>query len=166
MAQWYPKIAEYDYEGWHPTPYIAREFYGVWGNFDIKISIDKNYVLGGSGYLQNPNEIGHGYQEAGVKVKSPKSDKLTWHFIAPNVHDFTWAADKDYIHDIAKVPNGATLHFLYKNNPKIIDNWKKLQPITVRIMEFYNKNIGKYPLRAIFCDSRWRMAGWNTPCAR
>ncbi len=26
MSQWYPKMCEYDYEGWHPTPYVAREF--------------------------------------------------------------------------------------------------------------------------------------------
>jgi len=25
MSQWYPKLCEYDKEGWHPTPYIARE---------------------------------------------------------------------------------------------------------------------------------------------
>jgi hypothetical protein len=48
MAQWYPKIAEFDFEGWHADPYIAREFHGVWGNFDVKITIDKNYILGGS----------------------------------------------------------------------------------------------------------------------
>ena len=41
MAQWYPKIAEFDFEGWHADPYIAREFHGVWGNFDVKITIDK-----------------------------------------------------------------------------------------------------------------------------
>ena len=29
MSQWYPKMCEYDNEGWHPTPYVAREFYGV-----------------------------------------------------------------------------------------------------------------------------------------
>jgi len=90
MAQWYPKIAEFDFEGWHADPYIAREFHGVWGNFNVKITIDKEYTIGGSGYLQNPNEIGHGYQNAGVLVKHPKNTKtLTWHFLAPNVHDFT-----------------------------------------------------------------------------
>ena len=146
MSQWYPKMAEYDFEGWQADPYIAREFHGVWGNFDVKIAIDKNYILGGSGYLQNGNEIGYNYQEAGIKVSIPKKEKnLIWHFIAPNVHDFTWAADKNYIHDIAQVPNGATLHFLYKNNPKIIENWKNLQPKTVQLMEIYNKTIGKYP---------------------
>ncbi len=97
MAQWYPKMAEFDFEGWHADPYIAREFHGVWGNFDVNITIDKAYTLGGSGYLQNPNEIGHGYQNPGVIIKYPKNtENLTWHFVAPNVHDFTFAADKNY----------------------------------------------------------------------
>ncbi len=26
MSQWYPKVAEYDYQGWHANQYIAREF--------------------------------------------------------------------------------------------------------------------------------------------
>jgi hypothetical protein len=30
MTQWYPKMAEFDFEGWHADPYIAREFHGVW----------------------------------------------------------------------------------------------------------------------------------------
>ena len=45
MSQWYPKLCEYDYEGWHPTPYVGREFYGVWGDFDVNITIDKNYLI-------------------------------------------------------------------------------------------------------------------------
>src|SRR6478672_889709 len=146
MSQWYPKMAEFDFEGWHADPYIAREFHGVWGNFDVKITIDKNYVLGGSGYLQNLNEIGHNYQDNGFEVKIPKKTKtLTWHFIAPMVHDFTWAADKNYIHDVVPTDFGTTLHFLYKNNPKIIDNWKKAQPQTVALMRYFNTIVGKYP---------------------
>ncbi|WP_026703847.1 M1 family metallopeptidase [Flavobacterium soli] len=146
MTQWYPKLAEYDFEGWHADPYIGREFYGVWGNFDVKITIDKDYTIGGSGYLQNPNEIGHGYEDKGVTVKHDKKTKnLTWHFLAPNVHDFTWAADKEYIHDTAQVPGGAKLHFFYKNNPDILQNWKNLQPKAVQLMEFFNQNVGKYP---------------------
>jgi hypothetical protein len=146
MSQWYPKIAEFDFEGWHADPYISREFHGVWGDFDVKITIDKDYTLGGTGYLQNKNEMGHGYQDAGITVVYPKKTKtLTWHFIAPMVHDFTWAADKNYLHDIVKGPNNVDLHFLYKNNPKIIDNWKALQPKMVAIMDFFNKTVGDYP---------------------
>ncbi len=148
MAQWYPKIAEFDFEGWHADPYIAREFHGVWGNFDVTITIDSAYVLGGSGYLQNPNEIGHGYQDTGKTIQYPKNTRtLTWHFVAPNVHDFTFAADKNYIHDVVETDFGTTLHFLYKNNPNIIDNWKKAGPETVRLMQFYNTTVGKYPYK-------------------
>src|SRR5215213_10235157 len=68
MTQWYPKLAEYDYEGWHPTDYVAREFYGVWGDYDITINIDKSYMLGGTGYLQNASTIGYGYEPKGTKV--------------------------------------------------------------------------------------------------
>lgn len=148
MSQWYPKLAEFDFEGWHADPYIGREFHGVWGNFDVKITIDKDYTIGGSGYLQDKNEIGHGYQDAGVTVTYPKKTKtLTWHFIAPNVHDFTWAADKEYTHDIVKGPNDVDLHFFYKNNPKTTENWKQLEPLMVKVMEYYNNRVGAYPYK-------------------
>ncbi|HLT50460.1 MAG TPA: M1 family metallopeptidase [Arenibacter sp.] len=145
MSQWYPKLAEYDFEGWHATPYIAREFHGVWGDFDVKITLDKKYTIGGTGYLQNPQEIGHGYEAPGTKVKKAKGKTLTWHFKAPMVHDFMWAADPDYIHDTLQMANGPTLHFLYKNDKEILENWKNLQPKTREAMEFFNKNIGSYP---------------------
>ncbi|MEH6679527.1 MAG: M1 family metallopeptidase [Sediminicola sp.] len=145
MSQWYPKLAEYDFEGWHADPYIAREFHGVWGDFDVSLTLDKDYVVGGTGYLQNPEEVGHGYEKQGTKVKKHKGKTLTWHFKAPMVHDFMWAADPDYIHDTLQVTGGPTLHFLYKDDPKIAENWKKLQPKTAEAMEFFSKNIGKYP---------------------
>ncbi|WP_339833826.1 M1 family metallopeptidase [uncultured Flavobacterium sp.] len=148
MAQWYPKMAEYDFEGWHADPYIGREFHGVWGDFDVKLTIDKDYTIGGTGYLQNKNEIGHGYQEKGIEVKYPRKTKeLTWHFVAPNIHDFTWAADGDYVHDILIGENNVELHFLYKNKAENIENWKKMQPKTAELLVFYNKNVGPYPYK-------------------
>ena len=146
MAQWYPKLAEYDDEGWHADPYIAREFYGVWGNFDVKITIDKHYMIGGTGYLQNPNEIGFGYETG--KVTKPKGNTLTWHFIAPNVHDFTWAADPNFVHDTQQVPNGPLMHFIYKNDtPETAEGFKKLQPFAVKLMQYYSEHVGKYPYK-------------------
>ena len=149
MAQWYPKMAEYDFEGWHTPPYIAREFHGIWGDFDVKISIDKSYILGGTGYLQNAQEIGYGYEDASKPVNRPNSEKLTWHFKAPNVHDFVWAADPDYKHDVLKTANGIDLHFLYKKNlaPKFLQNWKDLQSKTAELMTYYSKHIGAYPYK-------------------
>ncbi len=147
MTQWYPKLAEYDFEGWHANAYIAREFHSVWGDYDVKITIDKKYILGGTGYVQNPNEIGYGYETD--KVNRPKGKKLTWHFVAPNVHDFTWVADPEFIHDKMQGENNVTLHFLYKKNlaKKYLENWKKLQPKTAQLLSYYNKNIGQYPYK-------------------
>ena len=147
MTQWYPKMAEYDFEGWHADPYIAREFHGVWGDFDVKITIDGDFTVGGTGYLQNGNEVGHGYQDEGVKPGKMKKGKYTWHFVAPNVHDFTWAADPDYIHDMIKGANDVELHFLYKRNPEISENWKKLQEKTAAMLEFFNEHVGPYPYK-------------------
>lgn len=144
MAQWYPKLAEYDYEGWNAEPYLGREFHGVWGDFDVTLTLDKKYVVAASGYLQNPDEVGHGYSE---KKGKSKKGKLRWHFVAPKVHDFTWSADPEYIHDTHMGPNNVLLHFFYKDNPKYNENWKNLQPKTAELMRFFNQTIGEYPYR-------------------
>lgn len=156
MSQWYPKMAAYDYMGWHPNPYIGREFHGNWGNFDVKITIDKNYVLGGTGILQNPNEIGYGYEEEGTRVQRPAGNKLTWHFKAENVIDFFWGADPDFVHTTAQVPNGPKLHFLYQqdevvegasaeDNATFRKNWEQLPELTVKAFEYINQHFGDYP---------------------
>ena len=174
MSQWYPKLCEYDYEGWHPTPYVAREFYGVWGDYDVKISIDKSYLLGGTGYLQNPNEIGYGYETAGSKITRPPGSKLTWHFIAPNVHDFMWAADPEYRHLVKKTPSGVTINVFYNADEKFLQqkydtmrpsvrqlynnnfrdyvnkwnaDWQKVADAAVLVLPFIEKHFGQYPYR-------------------
>ncbi|WP_299115683.1 M1 family metallopeptidase [uncultured Winogradskyella sp.] len=133
MTQWYPKLAEYDDEGWHADPYIGREFHGVWGDFDVSLTINKDYVVGGTGYLQGEPTI--------------NGSKKTMRFLAPNVHDFTWAADKDYIHDTYKMVNGPVLNFYYKKDlpAENLKNWKDLQADTAKLMTFFSENIGKYP---------------------
>ena len=142
MTQWYPKLAEYDFEGWHADPYIGREFHGVWGDFDVKLTIDKDYTVAATGYLQNGDEIGHGYTDEEVEATG---DTHTWHFVAPKVHDFTWAADPEYIHDVRIAEDGTELHFFYKDNEEIKENWKNLQSKTEELLLFFNEKIGPYP---------------------
>ncbi|MDI3322209.1 M1 family metallopeptidase [Pinibacter soli] len=150
MSQWYPKMSEYDYEGWHPTPYVAREFYGVWGDYDVTISIDKKYLLGGTGYVINGNQIGYGYEDAGVKVVQPAGSKLTWHFVAPNVHDFMWAADPEYKHLVRKTADGITINVLYnyKENDAANDAaWNKVADAAVLVLPYIQQHFGKYPYK-------------------
>jgi hypothetical protein len=172
MTQWYPKMCEYDYEGWHPTPYVAREFYGVWGDYDVTISIDKNYMLGGSGYVANPNEVGFGYQEKNASVKKPAGNKLTWHFLAPNVHDFAWAADPEYKHIVRQIPNGPTINVIYNAQASRLvfesmspqqraaygndfnkyaagwdAQWNAVADAAVTVFPFIKKTFGDYPYK-------------------
>ena len=143
MSQWYPKLCQYDDEGWHANPYIGREFYGVWGDFDVTINIDKDYTVAGSGYLQNPELIGHGY--APLKKGVVHADKISWRFIAPNVHDFSWAADSLFTHDYIDVEGGPRVHFFYKSDSKYVSLWREFQPNSVEFLKFFSETIGEYP---------------------
>lgn len=144
MAQWYPKMSEYDYEGWHANPYIAREFYGVWGDYDVRITIDKNYVVAASGVLQNGNEIGYGYEHPGTKVKA-RGKTLTYHFKSHRVHDFMWAADRDYVHKQVQVPEGPVMHYFYQEDSVTRVTWPKLMEVSPKMVTFMNKRFGTYP---------------------
>ena len=152
MSQWYPKMANYDEQGWHANPYIGREFYGIFGDYDVKITIDKSYVLGGTGYLQNPNEIGHGYEDAGAKVTAPSGNTLTWHFFAPKVHDFMWGADPNYKHDKVQMANGITVHHFYIPGEKTTENWEKLKEYTPKAIDYMSKQFGQYPYKQFSVD--------------
>ncbi|MDX1640098.1 MAG: M1 family metallopeptidase [Balneolaceae bacterium] len=156
MSQWYPKIAAYDEDGWHPNPYIAREFYAPFGVFDVTIHIDSSYVVAAGSVLQNPDEVGHGYETDGVTVNRPESKKLTWHFRSENVHDFMWAADPDFTQTTAEVPNGPLLRFFHQTDPiaenaseerleELPESWANLPWYTVKAFEYMSETVGKYP---------------------
>ena len=143
MSQWYPKLCQYDDEGWHANPYIGREFYGIWGNFDVTINIDKDYTVAGSGYLQDPELVGHGY--APLKEGVVRDEKISWRFIAPNVHDFSWAADPNFIHDFLDIDDGPRMHFFYKSDSEFVNLWKEFQENSANFLTFFSETIGRYP---------------------
>jgi hypothetical protein len=140
MTQWYPKLAEYDRDGWHSEPYVSREFHGVFGTFEVEITIDSKYTLTGTGVVQNPQEVGHGYAET-----TPTSEKTTWKFKAENVHDFAWAADPEYNHLTTTLTSGTELHFFHRNDSMINENWSRLVPFTEQLFNIMNDQFGEYP---------------------
>lgn len=142
MAQWYPKLCEYDASGWHPNPYIGREFYGIWGSFDVKLTLDSKYVVAGTGVLQNADQIGYGYSDAAI---AKREKNQTWHFKAEQVHDFVWAADPDYKHTRHTAHDGTILHFFYQENEKTKENWEKLPMLMDEALRWMNERYGKYP---------------------
>ncbi|MCX6211385.1 MAG: M1 family metallopeptidase [Bacteroidetes bacterium] len=134
MSQWYPKLVEYDEQGWNTNPYIAREFYGVWGNFDVTIQLDKNYMVAATGVLQNPKAIANA---AGLKA---------WNFKGNNIHDFVWAADDHFKHLSKEVRKGLTLHVYYKEKTIAEDSaWANVLWAAEKALPYMEKKYGAYP---------------------
>lgn len=129
MTQWYPKMAEYDGDGWHTDPYVGREFHGVFGSFDVTINIADEFVVGGTGEFDKTQENG----------------KNIWQSKVDNVHDFAWAADPDFVHKMKRVDDDLKLHFYYLNDTAIAENWTKLEDQTVKLFEIMNEDFGRYP---------------------
>jgi hypothetical protein len=147
ISQWYPKMVEYDYQGWNANPYIQREFYGVWGDFNVNITIDRSYILGATGTLQNPDQVGFGYETSSAPVRSVAGNTLTWKFSAQNVHDFVWAADTSFTVVKRQIANGPLLYFVYKKSPAADADWKALSDTIVKAYPFIAKNFGAYPYK-------------------
>ncbi len=147
MSQWYPKLSEYDYEGWNANPYIAREFYGVWGDYNVNITIDKNYMLAGSGTIQNPNEVGYGYEASNEKHQTSNSKTLTWKFSAQTVHDFVWAADTTYTMIKKQMANGPLFYFIYKKSATADATWNALADTIEHAYPYISKTFGAYPYK-------------------
>ena len=139
MTQWYPKLCAYDKDGWHANPYIAREFYGNWGLFDISISIDKEYMVAATGETS---------MYAGSPI--PGSNKKLWHFTAEKVHDFAWAADRDFVHTSINLSKDLTIHFYYQNDPRYKESWQKLPDYVGKMFDYASKHYGKYPYRNFY----------------
>ncbi len=147
MSQWYPKMVEYDYQGWNANPYIAREFYGVWGDYDVNITIDKNYFVAAGGDLANAKEIGWGYEAPGSKPATATGKTLTWNWQAYNVHDFVWAADPTYKMITRKTANGPLIRVVYKAVDSMETRWQKMADTAALAYPVIVKTFGIYPYK-------------------
>ncbi|MEW6005782.1 MAG: M1 family metallopeptidase [Stygiobacter sp.] len=124
VAYWYPQISVYDdIDGWDRFDYGgAVEFYNDINNFDVEITVPKNYIVWGSGLYQNADkilkpEIFERYKKAWTSDEiinviteedlkngtTISSEKNTWHLIGENIADFSWATSSGYLWDATSV---------------------------------------------------------------
>ncbi len=141
MTQWYPKISEYDYDGWAAFDYVGREFHAPFADFDVTIKINKDYVIGAGGILENPSGV-KGYQEKSL-LSVDKSNKVTWKWTAKNMLDFAWAADKDYLVESVDVPQGPKVYFVYQKSDKT-KYWEEAKPYISKYFQIMNSRFGRY----------------------
>lgn len=141
MTQWYPKIAEYDYDGWATFDYIGREFHAPFADFEVNIKIDKDYIIGAGGTLMNENEV-RGYSRNAV-VKTDVQNKATWRWTAKNILDFAWAADRDYTVETFTVPDGPKIYYVYQKSEKT-SHWETSKPYVTKFFQLMNTDLGRY----------------------
>jgi hypothetical protein len=126
FTQWYPKICRYDKQGWHTDPYLGREFAGTFGTFDVNISCDAAFTVAGTGTPKNKLYTSDGWKN--VDGSAQASGLVNWEFHAENVHDFAWAADKDWAYQ-KKTIDGIDFQFFYgdyniEDWDYLIENWE------------------------------------------
>lgn len=141
VTQWYPKIAEYDYDGWATFDYVGREFHAPFSDFEVNIKIDKNYVIGAGGILENPLEV-KGYDEKAT-IKTDDKNKATWKWSAKNMLDFAWAADKDYTVENFTVLDGPKVYYVYQKSDKT-KLWSDSKPYITQFFQLMNATFGRY----------------------
>jgi hypothetical protein len=121
IAYFFPHIAVYDdIDGWNDFQYTGGvEFYNDFANFEVSITVPKDYVVRATGELQNPAEVltdkyVKRYQSALISdsvvriidsndiiqknITVSKSNN-TWKFKAKNVTDFAFAMSDHYLWD-------------------------------------------------------------------
>lgn len=141
MTQWYPKIAEYDYDGWATFDYIGREFHAPFADFEVNIKIDKDYIIGAGGTLENPLEV-RGYDQ-NADIKSDSKNKATWKWTAKNILDFAFAADRDYTVESFTILDGPKIYYVYQKSEKT-QLWEESKPYVTKFFQLMNATLGRY----------------------
>ncbi len=173
VTQWYPKPAVYDKNGWHPMPYLDQgEYYSEFGNFDVRITTPKNYVIAASGELQNEDEkqwllTRNNFSWKPVKQKTKSkggivkttiqkfpassSEIKTLRYTQNNIHDFAWFADKRFVvdHDTCQLSDSKTIDVYTYYTPQEKETWENSLKYTKQAVRFYSSQVGEYPYNIV-----------------
>ncbi|MDA8886569.1 M1 family metallopeptidase [Bacteroidia bacterium] len=128
IAQFFPRMAVYsDVTGWQNKQFLGRgEFTLPFGDYDVKLNVPSDMVVGATGEIQNTDEVLTETQQARLEKaktsdkpliivtqdeaianeKSKATDTKTWHFKAENVRDYGWCASRKFIWDAQGVQFG------------------------------------------------------------
>ena len=170
IAQFFPRMAVYnDVEGWQNKQFLGRgEFALPFGNYDVKITVPADHIVGSTGKLQNADEVLSEEQrdrwekaqnsttdpvfivtesEAKKNEKSKSKQEKTWHFQAGNVRDFAFASSRKFIWDAMAVKLGnrtvmAVSYYPKEGNPL----WERYSTrVVAHTLKVYSKYTFDYP---------------------
>lgn len=170
FAQWYPRMCVFDdYEGWQNKQFLGQgEFALTFGNFEVKITVPADHIVGATGWLQNPRDVLTRDQrdrlekakstfdepvfivteeEAIKKEKQRSKKRSTWIFHAENVRDFAFTHSRKFIWDAMAVRTGNKTPLAMSLYPKEGNPlWSRESTRAVKnALEFYSARTFDYP---------------------
>jgi Peptidase family M1 domain len=144
FAQWFPKIAVYDRDGWKPNALVRQgELYGEFGTFDVTFLLPADQVIAATGVpvegdpgwsrVKVPGSAAprlaknaYGKKRGPARVEIPDGYRAV-RFLAEQVHHFGWSVSPDYRYEGAawvrrgspgtgrrRAPDTVSLHVLFE----------------------------------------------------
>ena len=171
VAQWFPRMEVYDdVQGWNTLPYLgAGEFYLEYGDIEYSVTAPANFIVVGSGELQNEKDVLTATQisrlasarnsdktvviRSADEVKDPKSrpggGNLTWKFKIQNARDVAWSASKAFVWDAARMnlPSGkkSLAMSVYPVESIKKDGWQRSTEMVKASIEYNSKKWFEFP---------------------
>jgi hypothetical protein len=147
IGQWYPKIGVLELPGergatearWNVHEFHAfSEFYADFGNFDVKMTVPKGYTVGATG------------EEQGAPVEA--GDKVTYHYVQGDVHDFAWTADNRTAKPLEGTYTGEgspTVKVKVLYPPEYEATAAPSLKATIDALGYFSKTLGPYPYKTV-----------------
>ena len=175
IAQWYPRMAVYDDVcGWNTLPYMgAGEFYLDYGNFNYAVEVSADFIVVGSGELQNPAEVltsdhikrisDARKSDDRVYIISPEEVKnlepvssvaktKIWYFKMNKTRDVSWAASRAFVWDAARInlPENKTSLAMSVYPAELANDsaWGRSTEYVKAAVEYYSETWFPYPYPA------------------
>ncbi|WBM76163.1 M1 family metallopeptidase [Saprospira grandis] len=169
IAQFYPRMCAYNsVDGWQNKQFMGRgEFTLSFGNFNLEITVPKNFIVGATGVLQNSKDVLSKTQRERIEKARTAKDPVfiiteeeakaneskkgegsqTWRFYASNVRDVAFVASRKLIWDAQGVQFGDRNVLAISYYPKeCMGLWDKYSTrAVVHTLKTYSKYTFDYP---------------------
>lgn len=127
FAQWYPKVAVYDRDGWEENPLVpAGELYGEFGTYDVTFLLPNDQIIGATGVpvagdpgwervrqSGSVNLAADAYGAVDDSAAPVPSGYRRVRFLAKGVHHFAWTVSPDFLYEGALYRGKIPVHVLY-----------------------------------------------------